>query len=71
KKKSMAIRLGVQHINIAAINPAGKEFKNFHQVTPHYFEIMDEVKKAVDFVVEKNITCTLEGFPYCGLGEYE
>ncbi|MDW2799928.1 radical SAM protein [Clostridium boliviensis] len=67
----LAISLGVQHINISAIHPAGKAFKNFHQVTPHYFEIMDEVKKAVDFVVEKNITCTLEGFPYCVLGEYE
>jgi MoaA/NifB/PqqE/SkfB family radical SAM enzyme len=64
--------LKVDHINISAIHPAGKAFKNFFQVTPKLSDIVPEVQKAIDALINTNtdITITLEGFPPCILGDY-
>ncbi len=63
--------LGTDHINISGIHPTGKAYKNFHNVTPMYTDIIPYVKEAVDAAVKRNKVVTLEGFPPCMLGEYE
>ncbi len=62
--------LGVQHINISALHPAGKAFENFFKVTPTHTESIENVKAAVDILKAKNIIVALEGFPYCILDDY-
>ncbi|WP_438433528.1 radical SAM protein [Gorillibacterium sp. sgz500922] len=67
---TLAMDLGVRHINISALHPTGKAYQNFHAVTPRYEEMMDKVKEAVDAVTRRGVVCTLEGFPYCVLDDY-
>lgn len=62
--------LKVDHINISAIHPTGKAFKNFHDVTPRLTEIIPYVKESVDLVANYGTVVTLEGFPPCILGEH-
>lgn len=64
------ISLGVDHVNISNMHPVGKAFKNFKKTVPKISEFIDEVKAAVDLAVSKNCIVTLEGFPFCVLGEY-
>lgn len=66
----LVMDLGVDHVNISAIHPAGKAFKNFHEVTPRLTEIVPAVKNAVDRVVSRGVVVTLEGFPACVLRDY-
>ena len=69
---NLLLDIGVDHVNISAIHPVGKAFKNFKQVTPTYTDFLDEVYKMIDICVAKNIVVTLEGFPSCILKrEYE
>lgn len=65
-----AIDLGVDHANISNIHPTGKAFKNFKKTVPTLKETIESVKKAVDYAVSKGCTVTVEGYPYCVLGEY-
>lgn len=65
------MNLGVEYINISGLHPTGKAFANFHLVTPKYEEIMGQVKKAVDVVIDRGVRCTVEGFSLCLLGEYK
>lgn len=62
--------LKVDHINISALHPAGRAYKNFYEVVPKVLEIVDEVKEAVDYVKSTGTVVTLEGFPPCIIGEY-
>ncbi len=62
--------LGVYHINISGMHPTGKALTNYDDVTPKYNEIMTQVKAAVDDVAKRGVVCTVEGFPYCLLGDY-
>lgn len=62
--------LKVDHINISAMHPAGRAYKNFEEVVPRLTEIIDGVKEAVDYVKSQGTVITLEGFPPCILGEY-
>lgn len=59
--------LKVDHINISALHTGGTAYLNFDTVTPTYTEIRPYVKEAVDFVLDKKIVLTLEGFPYCSI----
>lgn len=63
--------LKVDHINISAIHPAGRAYKNFEEVTPTFTEIIEPVIEAVDYIEENNTVVTLEGFPPCLLGHYK
>lgn len=62
--------LKVDHINISAMHPAGRGYKNFEEVAPRLTDIISGVKEAVDYVASQGIVVTLEGFPPCLLGEY-
>lgn len=62
--------LKVDHINISAIHPTGKAYKNFYEVTPKLTDIVPYVKEAVDAAIKLNTFVTLEGFPPCILGDY-
>lgn len=62
--------LKVDHINISAMHPAGRAYKNFHEVCPKLTDIMPMVKKVVDYVENKGTVVTVEGFPPCLLEEY-
>ncbi|CAK7085686.1 radical SAM protein [Tissierella sp.] len=63
--------LDVDHINISAMHPAGRAYKNFYEVVPRYTEIIEPVMEAVDYVIKTDKELTLEGFPPCLLGEYK
>lgn len=63
--------LDVDHINISAMHPAGRAYKNFHEVVPRYSEIIDSVLESVDYILETNKDISLEGFPPCLIGEYK
>jgi sulfatase maturation enzyme AslB (radical SAM superfamily) len=54
--------LGTDHINISGIHPTGKAYKNFHNVTPMYTDIIPYVKEAVDAAVKENKVVTLKVF---------
>lgn len=67
----MIMDCGVDHINISGLHPVGKAYKNFHNVTPKYVDIMDNVFEAVNLCEKRGHVVTLEGFPLCLLKEYE
>lgn len=69
--KFIVEELDVDHINISAMHPAGRAYKNFHEVVPRYTEIIEPVVEAVDYVLKTNKELTLEGFPPCLIGEYK
>ncbi len=62
--------LKVDHINISAMHPAGRAYKNFAEVAPRITEIIPAVKEAVDYVESTGTVVTLEGFMPCLLGDY-
>lgn len=62
--------LHVDHVNISNMHPAGRAYKNFDTVCPRLTDIIEQVKKAVDYVVSKNVRVTVEGFMPCLLEEY-
>lgn len=62
--------LKADHINISAIHPVGRAYKNFNAVTPKITDIVPKVTSIVDELVERNQVVTLEGFPVCLLKEY-
>jgi len=68
---NLVIDLNVDHVNISAIHPTGKAYKNFKLVTPTYSEIREAVYRMVDTCVARNTVVTLEGFPYCAIPGYE
>ena len=63
--------LDVDHINISAMHPAGRAYKNFDEVVPKYTEIIEPVVEAIEYVLETEKDLTLEGFPPCLIGEYK
>lgn len=63
--------LDVDHINISAMHPAGRAYKNFHEVVPRYSEIIDSILESVDYILETDKDISLEGFPPCLIGEYK
>ncbi|MBU5313758.1 radical SAM protein [Tissierella carlieri] len=69
--KFIVEELDVDHINISAMHPAGRAYKNFYEVVPRYTEIIEPVMEAVDYVIKTDKELTLEGFPPCLLGEYK
>ena len=64
-------KLDVDHINISAMHPAGRAYKNFYEVVPKYAQIIDPVVEAVEYVLGTNKYLTLEGFPPCLIDEYK
>lgn len=63
--------LKVDHVNISAMHPAGRAYKNFEYVCPKLTEIVPIVKRAVDYVEGQGTVITVEGFPPCMLKEYK
>lgn len=68
--KYIVEELQADHINISAMHPAGRAYKNFDEVAPRITEIIPRVKEAADYVISRGTVLTLEGFPPCLLNEY-
>lgn len=68
--KFIVNELKVDHINISAMHPAGRAYKNFEEVAPRITDIIEPVKKAVDYVESQGTVVTVEGFAPCLLGDY-
>ncbi len=68
---SFLLELGVDHVNISALQPVGAAYKNFSLVTPTYAEIRPYVCDTVDQVNARGRVVTLEGFPHCTVPGYE
>jgi MoaA/NifB/PqqE/SkfB family radical SAM enzyme len=64
---SLACDLGVDHVNVSSLHPAGKALNIVNQIMPTYGEARDQVYRAVDTVIARNRRATVEGFPYCVL----
>lgn len=62
--------LQVDHVNISAMHPAGRAYKNFKEVCPRLTDIVPLVTNAIDYVRSHNIDITVEGFPPCMLKDY-
>lgn len=69
--KFIVEELDVDHINISAMHPAGRAYKNFYEVVPKYTEIIDPVLESVKYVLGTNKHLTLEGFPPCLIDDYK
>ncbi len=63
--------LEVDHINISAIHPAGRAYKNFEDVVPSYTDISKLVKESIDYTSSLGAHVTIEGFPPCLISGYE
>lgn len=69
--KFIVEELDVDHINISAMHPAGRAYKNFYEVVPKYTEIIDPVLESVEYVLGTKKHLTLEGFPPCLIDDYK
>lgn len=67
----LALKLGVDHINISAIHPVGMAFRNFNETVPLYSQIQPYLFESIKRVRESGRIVTLEGFPYCTIPGYE
>lgn len=68
--KFIVKELKADHINISAMHPAGRAYKNFEEVCPRFTDFVESVKDAVKYVENEGVKVTLEGFPPCLLKEY-
>ena len=68
--KFIVEELDADHVNISAMHPAGRAYKNFHTVCPKISDIIPLVKKAINYISNTDKIVTVEGFPPCMLGDY-
>lgn len=66
--------LGVRTFNISSLNPywitLNRDSSLFDELAPSYKEMEPYLREMLDSYKDKEVSITLEGFPYCFLPEY-
>jgi MoaA/NifB/PqqE/SkfB family radical SAM enzyme len=63
--------LGIRQINLTFPEGTGEAEKYWYQIVPHYSEISDYLKKAIDLAKKLKIYITVYDVPFCFLEGYE
>jgi MoaA/NifB/PqqE/SkfB family radical SAM enzyme len=66
---SFACTLGVDHVNISNLHPAGSGFFSFEKNCPSMEETRQFLFEAINVVERAGKRVTLEGFPFCVVSE--
>jgi sulfatase maturation enzyme AslB (radical SAM superfamily) len=67
----VAIKNGVDHINISAMQPGGSTKGCLDHLMVSYVKTYPYIKEAIQYTLGENKIVTLEGFPYCAVPGFE
>ena len=66
----LACELGVDHINLSNMHPVGSAFYSRTSSMPRFTNMRPLLAECVDVVTGNGRVFTLEGFPYCVVGDF-
>ena len=66
----LLIDLDVNYANISNLHPVGSAFYSFQSLAPTFSEVKPHLLDLVKVLQAANVTVTLEGFPFCTVGEF-
>jgi MoaA/NifB/PqqE/SkfB family radical SAM enzyme len=69
KIASLCCELGVDHLNFSNLHPVGSARFSRSRIMPAFGRIRESLYPALDVALERCRVVTLEGFPYCTIGE--
>lgn len=65
----LVVELGVDHVNVSNLHPVGSGYFSFARLAPDLGRVAEPLRRLASLLRQARVPTTLEGFPYCSVGE--